>query len=231
MQNTKRILSCYLDESGDFGPLSEHSPVYCFSLVFVTPDSDYLRQEEIYRRRVSRLTGGDHFVHVGNLVRAEEPYEDLLRESRSDLFGALLFFYLNSGLSCARFRVRKNGIDSNDGAELTIRIALELGKWITRHIDFLSAFDEIELFYDYGQPNLSRAILSSFAANGIAIRIFRAKQEECTLLQVADMLCNIELLQYKIEEGHLSHSEVAFFGLSRKIKKDLIKPIRRLQLL
>ena len=230
MQNEKRRLICYLDESGDFGPYSEHSPAYCFSFVFVTPESDYLQKEEKYQRRISRLTGGDHFVHVGNLVRAEEPYEGLLRESRADLFGTLLFFYLHSGLNCARFRVKKDGIDSNDGIELSVRISIELGKWISRHLEYLSSFDEIELLYDYGQPNLVRAISSSFAANGFTIQISKKKQEECTLLQVADMLCNVELLQYKIEEGHLSHSDIAFFGLARKIKKDLIKPIKTLQL-
>lgn len=220
-----------MDESGDFGPYSKHSPAYCFSFVFVTPESDFIQEERKYRQRVARLTGGDHFVHVGNLVRAEEPYEGLLRESRADLFGSLLFFYIRSGLNCARYRVRKDGIESNDGVELSIRISLELGKWISRHLEYLSSFDEIELFYDYGQPNLVRAISSCFAANGFAIRIAKTTQEECTLLQVADMLCNVELLQYKIEEGHLTHSDVAFFGLTRKIKKDLIKPIKALQLL
>ena len=126
-----------MNESSDFGPYSEHSLAYCFSFVFVTPESDYLQEEEKYQRRISRLTCGDHFVHVGNLVRAEEPYEGLLRESRADLFGTLLFFYLHSGLNCARFRVRKDGIDSNDGVELSIRISIELGKWISRHLEYL----------------------------------------------------------------------------------------------
>ncbi|MBO5528624.1 MAG: hypothetical protein J6A47_04800 [Bacilli bacterium] len=39
------------------------------------------------------------------------------------------------------------------------------------------------------------------------------------MLQVADMLCNVELLQCKIEEGHLSRSGIAFFGLARKNQK------------
>lgn len=100
-----------------------------------------------------------------------------------------------------------------------------------RHLDFLSSFDEIELLYDYGQPNLARAILSSFAAHDFPVQITKKMQEDCALLQIADMLCNVELLQYKIKEGNLSHSDIAFFGLSGKIKKDLIKPIKPFQLL
>lgn len=62
-QSEKRRLICYWDESVDFGPYSKHSPGYCFSFVFVTPQSDYLQEEEKYQRRISRLTGVDHFVY------------------------------------------------------------------------------------------------------------------------------------------------------------------------
>lgn len=218
-------LRLFLDESGDYGSYVDHSPAYCFSFVLVEPNSDYIEEEKRFCKKVSCLTGGDHFVHVGNLVRAEKPYEEMLREDRSRLFGALLFYYLHSNLKHASFMIRKEGIIDKEGMELTLRIADSLGRWINERLDYLQSFSSVRIIYDYGQPSLARAILAAFAAKGIKVVIEKKKQDECSLLQVADLLCNVELLNYKIEQGSLTHSDIAFFGLKRKIKKDLIKPL------
>lgn len=227
MSQTIKELGIYLDESGDFGPFEPHSPLYCFSFIFVEPSSEYVNEERRFKNRISRLSGGDHFVHVGNLVRSEEPYKGMLREQRADLFGALFFFYLHSNLRFSSFKVRKEGIGENDGIELTLRIAGTLGQWINRNLSFLQSFDSITLYYDNGQPSLLKAILASFASTGFKVKVEKRKQEESTLLQAADLLCNVELLSYKIDQGSLTHSDVAFFGQKRKIKKDLIKPLKK----
>ncbi len=225
MANSANELNIYLDESGDFGPFEPHSPLYLFSFVFEEPSSSFDCEEKRFQKRVSRLSGGDHFIHVGNLVRAEPPYEKMLREARTDLFSALYFFYLHSGLRFACIRVRKEGVEGNDGVELTLRIAESLGQWINRNLGFLQSFDSIKIHYDFGQPNLIRAVLASFAANGFKPVIIRQRQDQSILLQTADLICNIELLSFKSDQGKLSHSDIAFFGQKRKIKKDLIKPI------
>ena len=42
-----------------------------------------------FNKHLNNLFGGDHFVHVGNLVRAEKPYKDMNREERWHLFYTL----------------------------------------------------------------------------------------------------------------------------------------------
>ena len=86
-----RKLHVYADELGDAGPYSEHSPIYSLSLLFLDEVSDRSKNLRILKSAI-RKYGGDHFIHCGNLIRGEEPYEGVLREDRQALFYALVSY-------------------------------------------------------------------------------------------------------------------------------------------
>lgn len=48
------------------------------------------------------------------------------------------------------------------------------------------------------------------------------------LFQVADMICTLELLVAKAEDGSLSKSEREFFGGMRDLKKNYLKPLTKM---
>ena len=111
-----RKLHVYADELGDAGPFSEHSPIYSLSLLFIDESADRGNNLRLLESAI-RKYGGNHFIHCGNLIRGEEPYEGVLRESRQALFYALVSY--------------AGGIDfffqGREGAENRIHLACVFG--------------------------------------------------------------------------------------------------------
>ncbi|MBO6286007.1 MAG: hypothetical protein J6O18_06845 [Bacilli bacterium] len=79
---TRKQLDVYIGESGNFAPFSSFSRIYSVSFVFAEASEEVEEQKALFRQNVSKLTGGEFFVHVGNLVRGKAPYGGLLLEDR-----------------------------------------------------------------------------------------------------------------------------------------------------
>ena len=73
--NKPKKLDIYIDESGDFSTYSAENPLYSVAFVFVDSNDDNVSPINKFNSNLNNLMGGDHFVHVGNLVRGEKPYE------------------------------------------------------------------------------------------------------------------------------------------------------------
>lgn len=220
----KRVLKISLDESGDYDSLDRSCPIYALGMVLLSPEADVSQDERYFKRRLSKMEGGEYFVHTGNLVRNEEPYKGMLREDRQKLFWALAFYAFKIPASFAVIYCRK---ESADRLLLLSRISRRLSSWIEEHLEFLKEFDEIEVSYDYGQSEIAPMVTDVFRDFDLSIMFVKREQSESTLLQVADLLCECALLQFKFDEGNFTHSEQAFFGLRGKIKKDLLSPIKK----
>ena len=85
----KKQLDIYIDESGDFSFFTKENPLYSVAFIMVEKDDDNDSAISKFNKHLDNLFGGDHFVHVGNLVRAEKPYADMNREERWRLFYTL----------------------------------------------------------------------------------------------------------------------------------------------
>ena len=70
-------LSVFIDESGDFGDYSYHSPYYIITMVFHRQDVDI--QEKINRpdTELSYLGLNNLCIHTGPIIRKEEIYKDM----------------------------------------------------------------------------------------------------------------------------------------------------------
>ena len=86
-----KTLHVYADEIGDIGPFDERSPIYALSLIFVDEATDRSKGLSALKREETRF-GLGRFIHSGNLIRGEKPYEGKLREERQRLFWALLTY-------------------------------------------------------------------------------------------------------------------------------------------
>ena len=91
----KKQLDIFIDESGDFSLFSKENPIYSVAFVVVKKEDDNDSPINKFNNYLVNLFGGDHFVHVGNLVGAEKPYQEMTREERWHLFYTLFLFPLN----------------------------------------------------------------------------------------------------------------------------------------
>ena len=87
-------LSIFCDESGDFGPTSNHSPRYLISLVLHDQSKDIGPQIERFRGELQ----GHSFtayapIHTAPLIRREERYAEIDGKTRRKLFDILFAFF------------------------------------------------------------------------------------------------------------------------------------------
>lgn len=75
MSKPNHILSCFIDESGDFGPYEAHSPYYYVTFVLHDQNSDLTNMINGLNQRMSNEGIANHAIHTGPLIRRENHYE------------------------------------------------------------------------------------------------------------------------------------------------------------
>ena len=88
----EKVLSVFIDESGDFGQYNPDSPNYYVAMVLHNQEIDISRNIEALEKQVSNWGYPEHTIHTGPLIRRENVYKNDLREQRKALFNALYHF-------------------------------------------------------------------------------------------------------------------------------------------
>ena len=231
LMRTKKQLDVHIDESGNFAPFLSYNRIYSVSFVFVEPGEEVEEQKELFRHKISNLCGGESFVHVGNLVRGKSPYEDILLEDRQRLFYGLFMFAKRTPLSIYSFHVKKSETDSSK-LNLSEKIAREMKKMILDFGAYFSEYKRIVVHYDNGQTDLGLIIQSAFISTLPGDVVFEETfQEQEPLMQVADLICYLESLFYKLDERSPTKSDTNFFGRSKTdIDRKYLNPLRKKRL-
>lgn len=92
------------------------------------------------------------------------------------------------------------------------------------YAEFLS-YKNVKIYYDNGQVEVSKILSSVFNALLPNVEFRKVMPSQYKLFQVADLLCTMYLIQLKMEDNHLSKSELTFFGNQRDLKKNYLKPL------
>ena len=216
----KKQLDIFIDESGDFSQFSKENPIYSVAFVMVNKEDDNNSPINKFNNYLISLFGGNHFVHVGNLVRAEKPYEEMAREERWRLFYTLFLLAMH-----AKYSVLSPTIVKSESSDKTI---LDITKSIIKMInDNLHTFEKyyLVIHYDFGQGPLAGIISSSFLSAFPDCEIVKTPQSQNPFMQIADLFAYIELLKYKVNKGYLTRSETLFFGGMRSLKHNYLKPL------
>ena len=214
----QKTLDIYIDESGDFSLYSEENPIYSVAFVLVDYDNDNSGPINRFNNNLNKLIGGDHFVHVGNLIRGEKPYKEMDREERWRLFYALYLFAYHS-----KFNVAVASVIKGDSIEnITSSIATSLLKCVDELQKNVSHYNQVILHYDYGQSILTGLITATFLSKISSCKVVKTSQSETPFMQVADLFAYFDLLNYKISKSFLSKSEMKFFGGIRNLKKNYL---------
>ena len=89
----ERVLSCFVDESGSFGPYEHHSPYYYVAMVLHDQSDDISDWITGMEDRAANSGYPNHAIHTAPLIRREGVYENELAEARKHLFNVLYYCY------------------------------------------------------------------------------------------------------------------------------------------
>ena len=222
-EKLEKQLDIFIDESGNFDDYSKHNLLYsvAFVMVDVEDKDDNEKQIAIFESKLSKIVDGDHFVHTGNLVRGEKPYEETLLRERQDLFYILFLLakYSKYKVACSIAEKKEIKDEVLEGITDSVLFTIQSLK------DYLSEYDKVIIHYDNGQDFLKGVLLTAFRTISKNVIFIKTLQQENAFMQVADLFSYFELIKYKISKACLSKYEIAFFGEHRKIKKDYLKQL------
>ncbi len=214
-------LSVFIDESGDFGPCSPHSPYYIITLLMHDQGKSIDEQVEHLKRHVSEMGfSQSHAIHSAPLIRREKDYEHMDLQSRRKLFRYLLTFMRLCDIRYKAFTFKKREFLDHDA--LVSRMSREVGAFVRDKLTFFQGFDEVIVYYDGGQKEITNIINAVFNVL-LDAEIRRVTPSDYRLFQAADMACTLELLDLKYRSRTLSSSETEFFRGERNLHKNNLK--------
>lgn len=223
-----RELSIFVDESGDLGQYDIKSPFYIISLVFHNQENDISNAiSKLEEHLLEKNMPKDHCFHVGPMIRKEEDYENLLIEERRNLLFSLISFVKHVKISYKTFIVEKKNFQDREG--ILVYLTKQLSSFIQENKSFFNSYERVVLYYDYGQAELGRLLLTVFTALISNFEYKKVMPSSYRLFQVADLLCTIELIIKKKEKNNLTKWEREFFYDDRAFKTTIYRPIKKLE--
>ena len=220
-----RILSVFIDESGDFGPYEYHAPYYLVTMVLHNQSIDISSNINAFEGHLTNLGYAQHAVHTGPLIRRESVYSSDLAEDRKRLFNALFNFARKLDINYVCAKIRKS--ECADEIAMTAKLSKEIASVLRNCDSHINGFSKINVYYDNGQGELTKILTSVFSTLYTDVDFRRVRPVDYKLFQVADLICTLELLAEKAESNSFSKSETDFFGSVRDFKKNYLKPIRK----
>ena len=178
--------------------------------------------EHLKKQVVEQGFPREHAVHTGPLVRREKDYRNIELPDRRKLFRHLYDFARIADIRYKTFVFKKREFKDHDA--LVSRMSRELGIFVRDNLAFFQSFDNLIVYYDGGQKEITTIINAVFNVL-VDAEIRRVKPSDYCLFQVADLFCTLELVKFKLDSQGLSKSEDDFFRGPRTLKKNYWKPI------
>jgi len=224
----EKILSCFIDEAGDFGEYNHHSPFYIVTVVLHEQSDSIQNQIDGLEKYLTDLGYPHHALHTGPLIRREADYEELQMEDRKKLFNLLFRFARKMPIRFFSAKIKKS--ECNDTDELESKLTKAITNEIQKHDDYLRSFDKIIIYYDNGQKPLKRILNILFSSRYPNVEVRKVRPVDYKLFQVADLICTLEHIYLKIELGTFSNSEREFFSNPHDFKKDYWRKIEQIRI-
>ncbi|MBR4890195.1 MAG: DUF3800 domain-containing protein [Clostridia bacterium] len=218
-----KILSVFIDESGDFGPYEAHSPYYIVTMVLHNQNIDINDKINSFEEHLVNSGYNHHAIHTAPLIRRESIYEVDLMENRIKLFNSLFLFFRKLEIKYISISIEKS--ECKDDVIMSAKLSRRISNELNRNFDYFNQFDLINIYYDNGQVELTKILSSVFSALFTNVDFRKVQPVDYKLFQVADLVCTLELLSKKLNNGTLSKSEMDFFGGKRDLNKNYIKKL------
>ena len=223
----EKVLSIFIDESGDFGEYNPSSPYYYVAMVLHNQETDISKNIEALERHISNWGYPEHTIHTGPLIRRESVYKNDLREQRKALFNALYHFtrMLNIQYICPT--INQGECIEKSKLAYTEKLTKEIANQLRANYSYFSYFDKIIVYYDYGQVELAQILVSVFNTLFSNVEFRKIETNQYKLSQAADLICTVEAIAQK---NVLTKSESDFFHSKSDFKKNVYKNIAKKKL-
>lgn len=223
-----KILSCFVDETGDFGEYDSRCPYYMVSVVLHDQSESIEKQLNGMEQYLTDLGYPHHALHAGPLLRRESDYEEMEMEERKKLFNLLFNFARKVPINYFCAKVRKS--ECKDADDLDAKLTKAIKSEVLKNEEYWNTFDKIIIYYDNGQKALKRVLNITFNSLFSDVEVRKVQPSDYRLFQVADLLCTLELVHAKIELGLFSKTEDEFFHGSHEFRKEYWRKIEKMQI-
>lgn len=154
------------------------------------------------------------------LIRQQKPYSEFDGNTRRLLFKHLFQFMRSLKLKHKTFVCDKKYCNSKQAIKQNLEAFIE--KMIHDNYYYFKKFDEIVIYYDTGQNYLTKILRNAFSSN---LNNYRFKEDvfqgKYRLLQCADMVCTLELINQRKQNNEYIKAIEKFFisGYNKNYKK------------
>ncbi|MBR5338089.1 MAG: DUF3800 domain-containing protein [Lachnospiraceae bacterium] len=225
----EKILSIFIDESGDFGDFQAISPYYMVAMVLHEQSVDISSNIIALDQKIRDLGFPPHAIHTGPIIRKESLYEQYDDPSdRRRLLNALYHFTRKLDIHYLCPYIKKT--EQDDFIQINAKLSREIASQLRAHKDYFDSFDRIIIYYDNGQSALTKILTSVFSTLFINVDFRRVRPADYKLFQVADLICTWELLALKAKTNSFSTSERNMFESEREFMRNRYKLISRKRL-
>ncbi len=214
----KKILSIFIDESGDVGFIKAASKYYIITFVM------HNQSNEI-KSNIENIKDFPIF-HAGPIIRREYPFDYMEMKDRKKIFQSIFIFTLSLPIKIFSFCYEKKDFDS-DLLKMQAKITKDVYNFLQDNSNYFNSFNEIIIYYDNGQNLITKILNGAFAISGLN---YEFKKEvvpgSYRLFQVADFVSTVKLMEIKMYKNELSNSELKFIDIYH-LKKNYIKGINK----
>jgi hypothetical protein len=222
-----REISCFIDESGDYGEYHYQSPYYIVTLVFHDQSKDITENIRRLNSAIEHYDDPERAIHTAPLIRRESDYKNMGILQRRKIFNCLFTFMRNADISYKSFLVEKRQL--TEPLDIFAKLSKQLFLFISENMDFFAGYDRVVVRYDNGQYELTKVLVTIFSALLNNVEFKKVMPSEYKLFQVADLFCTLELLKQKVDAKSISNSELLFFDSVRQLRRTYFSAIAKKQ--
>ena len=224
-----KIISVFIDESGNFGDLKDPARYCIVTLVLHDQSIDITRQiAELDRANEDLGLDPEHFIfHTAPLIRQDGAFVAMSRRMRARILDRMLTFVRHADFRFTSFSIDTRFLD--DESQITDKLSARLAEFAAESCAGLTAGDTIKVYYDAGQKTVTKMLSAAFDRNRLGVDVVFSQGVEHSkykMLQVADLICTLELMALRIKDGTgLNIAEKRFFGNPRILRRNIFKII------
>ena len=223
----KRTLSIFVDESGILNESERISRYYILTLLLHDQDFKIDKFVRELDRSLDSVGIANLCFHAGPIIRANESFEFMNWDLRRKIFSRMMSFARKVDFRYHCLTIDKHFTDGLD--KMTLKLNEQLTAFVDGRIDLLRGFDDVKVYYDCGQKQITNLLHLFFESRkDIPVRFAQAVEpRKYKLFQLADLVCTIKLLELKLEaEGRFALCERRFFGGEKKFIHDILRRIK-----